>query len=57
MLFRSSGADPSSAVIIQGTIVAAAIINEIIAVILAKIAFIKAGEIGKAEKIEPVTKN
>lgn len=52
-----SGADPSSAVIIQGTIVAAAIINEIIAVILAKIAFIKAGEIGKAEKIEPVTKN
>ena len=41
-------ADPESAAIIQGTIVAAAIINEIIAVILAKVAFTKSGEIGKA---------
>lgn len=40
--------DPSLATIIQGTIVAAAIINEIIAVIIAKYAFIWAGEI-KAE--------
>jgi Kef-type K+ transport system membrane component KefB len=37
--------DPESAAIIQGTIVAAAIINEIIAVILAKVAFTKSGEI------------
>lgn len=44
-----SGSDPASASIIQGTIVAAAIINEIIAVILAKVAFSKAGEMGKAE--------
>lgn len=43
-----SAADPESASLIQGTIVAAAIINEIIAVILAKVAFAKAGEIGKA---------
>lgn len=41
-------ADPESAAIIQGTIVAAAIINEIIAVILAKVAFTKSREIGKA---------
>lgn len=40
--------DPSLATIIQATIVAAAIINEIIAVIIAKYAFIWAGEI-KAE--------
>lgn len=40
--------DPTSASIIQGTIVAAAIINEIIAVILAKVAFTKSGEIGRA---------
>ncbi len=37
--------DPSLATIISGAIVAAAIINEIIAVILAKVAFKKAGEI------------
>lgn len=37
--------DPSSAVIIQGTIAAAAIINEIIAVIIAKKAFEWAGEL------------
>ncbi|MGN1093973.1 MAG: cation:proton antiporter [Candidatus Neoclostridium sp.] len=41
-----SGIDPSLASIVSGTIVAAAIINEIIAVITAKIAFKKAGEIG-----------
>lgn len=40
-----SAIDPSLATILSGTIVAAAIINEIIAVILAKIAFKKAGEI------------
>ncbi|MBS6464848.1 MAG: cation:proton antiporter [Firmicutes bacterium] len=37
--------DASLAAVISGTIVAAAIINEIIAVILAKVAFQKAGEI------------
>jgi Kef-type K+ transport system membrane component KefB len=42
-------ADPEAAEIIQGTIVAAAIINEIIAVILAKVGFKAAGELGKAE--------
>ncbi|MFA6755477.1 MAG: cation:proton antiporter [Bacilli bacterium] len=42
-----SSVDPTSATIIQGTIVAAAIINEIIAVILAKVAFAKAGELNK----------
>ncbi len=40
--------DPSLSAIISGTIVAAAIINEIIAVILAKVAFKKAGEIMSA---------
>lgn len=44
------GADPVSASIIQGTIVAAAIINEFIAVILAKVGFTKAGELGKANQ-------
>lgn len=37
--------DPELAALISGTIVAAAIINEIIAVIIAKIAFKKAGEL------------
>ena len=37
--------DPASAGIISGTIVAAAIINEIIAVLIAKYAFKWAGEI------------
>ena len=37
--------EPSLAAIISGTIVAAAIINEIIAVIIAKFAFKWAGEI------------
>ena len=41
------GIDPSLATIVQGTIVAAAIINEIIAVIIAKFAFVWAGEIEK----------
>lgn len=41
-----TGIDPSLAEIVQGTIVAAAIINEIIAVIIAKFAFQWAGEIG-----------
>lgn len=40
-----SSLDPSLATIVSGTIVAAAIINEIIAVIIAKYAFKKAGEI------------
>lgn len=42
-----SSFDPSLAAIVSGTIVAAAIINEIIAVIVAKYAFMWAGEIGK----------
>ena len=41
----SSSLDPSLATIVSGTSVAAAIINEIIAVIIAKYAFKKAGEI------------
>lgn len=40
-----SGIDPALSNIVQGTIVAAAIINEIIAVIIAKYAFVWAGEI------------
>lgn len=40
-----NGFDPSLANIVSGTIVSAAVINEIIAVITAKIAFKKAGEI------------
>lgn len=39
--------DPSLAEIVQGTIVAAAIINEVIAVIIAKYAFIWSGEIDR----------
>ena len=42
-----SGIDPALATIVQGTIVAAAIINEVIAVIIAKFAFQWAGEIAK----------
>lgn len=38
-----SSSDPSSASLIQGTITAAAVINELIAVILAKVGFTKAG--------------
>lgn len=40
-----NGIDPSLAAVLQGTIVAAAIINEVIAVITAKYAFIWASEI------------
>ena len=42
-----NGIDPSLAAIVQGTIVAAAIINEVIAVLAAKYAFVWAGEIQK----------
>lgn len=42
-----SAFDPSLATIVSGTIVAAAIINEIIAVIVAKYAFAWAGELGQ----------
>lgn len=48
-----AGADPESAKIIQGTIAAAAIINEIIAVIIAKKAFEWSGEFHKKQDIEP----
>lgn len=41
--------DPESAVIIQGTIAAAAVINEIIAVVIAKKAFEWAGELNKKD--------
>lgn len=42
-----SGPDPKSAEIIQGTIAAAAVVNEVIAVIVAKKGFEWAGEFGK----------
>lgn len=42
-----SAFDPSIAAIVSGTIVAAAIINEIIAVTVAKYAFKRAGEISE----------
>ena len=45
-----AGFAPELASVIQGTIVAAAIINELIAVIVAKFAFKWAGEIGPSEK-------
>lgn len=45
MSIKFTAIDASLAAVISGTIVAAAIINEIIAVILAKVAFQKAGEI------------
>lgn len=51
-----SAFDVSSAAIVSGTIVAAAIINEIIAVIVAKYAFRWAGEIGNDKKSEPANK-
>lgn len=48
-----AGSDPKSAEIIQGTIAAAAVLNEIIAVIVAKKGFEWAGEFGKKDmKIE-----
>lgn len=45
-----AGFAPELVLVIQGTIVAAAIINELIAVIVAKFAFKWAGEIGPSEK-------
>lgn len=45
--------DPSLAAIISGTIVSAAIINEIIAVLLAKAAFRRAGEIDPQQTQKP----
>ena len=45
-----AGFAPELVSVIQGTIVAAAIINELIAVIIAKFAFKWAGEIGPSEK-------
>lgn len=42
-----SKTDPESSQIVQGTIAAAAVINEIVAVIVAKKGFEKAGEIQK----------
>ena len=45
-----AGFAPELVSVIQGTIVAAAIINELIAVIVAKFAFKWAGEIGPSEK-------
>lgn len=48
-----AGPDPKSAEIIQGTIAAAAVVNEVIAVIVAKKGFEWAGEFGKKDmKIE-----
>lgn len=44
--------DPKSAQIVQGTIAAAAVINEIIAVFMAKKGFEWAGELNKAERKE-----
>lgn len=44
-----SGPDPKSAEIIQGTIAAAAVVNEVIAVIVAKKGFEWAGEFGKRD--------
>lgn len=51
-----SGPAPECAQIIQGTIAAAAVINEIIAVIMAKKGFEWAGEFG-AEKSESASEN
>ncbi len=47
-----SAFDPESAAILQGTIAAAAVINEIIAVIVAKKAFEWAGELEQEEELE-----
>lgn len=49
-----NGIDPSLASIVSGTIVAAAIINEMIAVITAKIAFRKAGEISGGGGVQTI---
>ena len=47
-----SGPAPECAKIIQGTIAAAAVINEIIAVIISKKAFEWSGEFGKKEEVQ-----
>lgn len=47
-----SGIDSAAASVVSGTIVAAAIINEVIAVIVSKYAFKWAGEIGEAPRAE-----
>lgn len=49
-----NGPDPASASIIQGAIAAAAVINEIIAVFMAKKGFEWAGELNKAQGAKPV---
>ena len=49
--------DPSLASIVSGTIVAAAIINELLAVVVAKLAFQWAGEIRKEPKKDGTAKN
>lgn len=46
--------DPAAATIIQGTIAAAAVINEIIAVLIAKKAFEWAGELNQQEVSQPI---
>lgn len=48
--------DPRAATIIQGTIAAAAVINELIAVIIAKKAFEWAGELGQRNPIDASSK-
>ena len=50
-----SGPDPQSAAIIQGTIAAAAVINEVVAVFLAKKGFEWAGELPQPEGTPPLT--
>lgn len=52
-----AGPDPESAKIVQGTIAAAAVINEIIAVIVAKKGFEWAGEFGKDFCTEELAKH
>lgn len=46
------GVDPAAASVVSGTIVAAAIINEVIAAIVSKYAFKWAGEIEEAPRAE-----
>lgn len=49
-----SGAAPDCAELLQGTIAAAAVINEIIAVFMARKGFEWAGELGQAEKTNKI---
>ena len=46
-----SGADPQGAAVIQGTVAAAAVLNELVAVLLAKKGFEWAGELGKQKEV------